>query len=81
MLADQGSFMLRILYRLLASMTRLAVCSGRSKDLEIIVLRHQLAVLNRQMDRPQLADDDRTPARRDRPNSPLLPAYGLAGNT
>ena len=52
--------MLRILCRFLASMTRLAVRSGRSKDLEIIVLRHRLSVLNRQMDRPQLADDDRT---------------------
>ena len=35
--------MYRILYRLLASPARLAVRSGRSKDLEIIVLRHQLA--------------------------------------
>ena len=31
--------MCRILYRLLVSLARLAVCSGRSKDLEIIVLR------------------------------------------
>jgi len=41
-------------------MTRLAVRSGRSKDLEIIALRHQLSVLNRQVDRPQLGDDDRS---------------------
>jgi len=52
--------MFRILYRLLASMARLAVRSGRSKDLEIISLRHQLAVLNRQTDRSELADDDRS---------------------
>jgi len=37
--------MLRILYCFLTSMARLAVRSGRSKDFEIIVLRHQLAVL------------------------------------
>ena len=29
--------------------------SGRSKDLEIIVLRHQLGVLRRRNNRPQLA--------------------------
>ena len=52
--------MLRILYRFLASLACLAVRSGRSKDLEIIVLRHQLAVLHRQNNRPQLTDDDRT---------------------
>jgi transposase InsO family protein len=34
--------------------------SGRSKDLEIIVLRHQLRVLRRQVDRPAIHDDDRT---------------------
>ena len=52
--------MSRILYRLLASLARLAVRSGRSKDLEIIVLRHQLAVLRRQIDRPELTDADRS---------------------
>ncbi len=52
--------MFRILYRLLASLTRLAARTGRSKDLEIIVLRHQLAVLRRQTEQPQLTDDDRT---------------------
>ena len=39
--------MCRILYRFLALLARLAVRSGRSKDLEIIVLRHQLGVLHR----------------------------------
>ena len=40
-----------ILYSFLASLARLAVRSGRSRDIEIIVLRHQLAVLRRQHDR------------------------------
>jgi len=52
--------MLRILYRFLASMTRLADRSGRSKDLEIIGLRHQLAVLGRRDTRPAISDDDRS---------------------
>ena len=51
--------MCRILYWLLVSLARLAVRSGRSKDLEIIVLRHQLTVLRRQNNRPALADEDR----------------------
>ena len=52
--------MLRILYCFLASMARLAVRSGRSKDLELIVLRHQLAVLARRDARPVITDDDRS---------------------
>ena len=44
--------MCRILYRLIAALAGLAVRSGRAKDLEIIVLRHQLAVLGRNADRP-----------------------------
>lgn len=50
----------RIFYRLIASLARLAVRSGRSKDLEIIVLRHQLTVLRHQIERPNLNDDDRS---------------------
>ena len=50
----------RILYRFLASLARLALRSDRSKDIEIIVLRHQLAVLRRQHERPALTDDDRS---------------------
>ena len=51
--------MCRVLYRLLVSLTRLAVRWGRSKDLEIIVLRHQFTVLRRQNNRPARADEDR----------------------
>jgi hypothetical protein len=52
--------MQRTLYRLMTGIVGLAVRSGRSKDLEIIVLRHQLVVLRRQVDRPAINDDDRT---------------------
>ena len=52
--------MSRILYRIIAMLARLAVRSGRGKDLEIIVLRHQLTVLRRQIDRPAVSDADRT---------------------
>lgn len=52
--------MFRILYRFLALLARLAVRSGRSKDVGIIVLRHQLAVLRRQVDRPVVNDADRS---------------------
>ena len=51
--------MCRIPYWLLVSLARLAVRLGRSKDLEIIVLRHQIAVLHRQNNRPAPADEDR----------------------
>jgi putative transposase len=50
----------RILYRLITAQARLVVRSGHSRDLEIIVLRHQLQVLRRQIDRPDLNDNDRT---------------------
>ena len=52
--------MYRIFYRLITEVARLAVRSGRAKDLEIIVLRHQLTVLRRQIDRPAINNDDRT---------------------
>ena len=58
--AGRSSFLVyRILYRFLASLARLTVRSRRSKDLEIIVRRHQLGVLHRRNNRPQLADEDR----------------------
>ena len=50
----------RTLYRLMVGLMGLTVRSGRAKDLEIIVLRHQVAVLRRQVDRPAISDDDRT---------------------
>ncbi len=50
----------RILYRFLTDLVRLIVRSGRSKDLEIIVLRHENAVLCRQVGRPVVNNDDRT---------------------
>jgi len=50
----------RLLYGLIALLARLTVSSGRSKDLEIIVLRHHLSVLRSQIDRPALNDDSRT---------------------
>ena len=52
--------MFRILYGFITSLARLAVRSGRSKDLQIIVLRHENSVLRRQIDRPAINDDDRT---------------------
>ncbi|MDG2114424.1 MAG: hypothetical protein P8N02_17655, partial [Actinomycetota bacterium] len=52
--------MFRVLYRLLAGLACLVVRSGRSKDLEIVLLRHQLTVLGRQSGRPALTDTDRT---------------------
>jgi transposase len=52
--------MFRILYRFLAALARLAVRSGRAKDLEIVVLRHQLTVLQRQSTRTQLDNHDRS---------------------
>ena len=52
--------MYRIFYRLIGSLAWLAVRSDRSKDLEIIVLRHQLTVLRRQIDRPVFTEDDRS---------------------
>ena len=52
--------MCRILYWPLVSLARLAVRSGRSEDLEIILLRHQHTVLYRHNNRPAVADEDWT---------------------
>lgn len=50
----------RILYRLFVGLTRLAAWTGREKDLEIMVLRHQLSVLQRNTKPPKLNDGDRS---------------------
>lgn len=49
-----------LLYRLLVTVVTLLFSSGRDKDLEIVVLRHQLMVLRRQIDRPALTEADRS---------------------
>jgi putative transposase len=51
--------MFRVLYRLLVGLAQLAARTGRAKDLEIVVLRHQVAVLKRTVT-PKLTDTDRS---------------------
>jgi putative transposase len=51
--------LLYILTRRLLELVALRLRSGRSKDLEIVVLRHELAILRRQVARPELSDADR----------------------
>jgi putative transposase len=50
----------------------LALRSDRTKEVEMLVLRHQLHVLRRQVSRPDLLDAGPRPARR---RQPLLPRH------
>jgi putative transposase len=51
--------LLYILTRHLLELVALRFRSPRSKDLEIVVLRHELSILRRQVARPELSDADR----------------------
>ena len=50
----------RFFYRLLLALVVLAARSGRSKDIEIVVLRHQIAVLQPTAKPPRLNEGDRS---------------------
>ena len=49
----------RLLYRLLCRLMRVLAGGGRQRELEILVLRHQLAILRRSGKRPQYTTADR----------------------
>ena len=60
--ADWSTVLLRLSYLAVSSMfnvLRLLPASGTEKDIQILALRHQLAVLQRQIDRPRFTDTDR----------------------
>ena len=48
-----------LLYRLLCRLVRVLVRAGGARELEIVVLRHQLAILRRSGKRPQYTNADR----------------------
>jgi putative transposase len=57
-----GRVLLSIFYAVLRAVFGLVVVRGRTsaaKDVELLVLRHEVAVLRRQVTRPQLAVPDR----------------------
>src|SRR5664280_2384014 len=51
--------LLYILTRRLLELVAVRFRTPRSKDLEIVVLRHELSILRRQVTRPELSDADR----------------------
>jgi len=51
--------LLYLLFRHVLAVAALRVRSREFKDLEIVVLRHELAVLRRQIGRPRLDERDR----------------------
>jgi putative transposase len=72
----------RLVYLALCRSVELLALLARgdaAKDLEILVLRHQLIVLQRQTSRPKLEPADR--ARRHQPRSPTRPLVLLLRHT
>jgi putative transposase len=57
--------LLRLPYLALTSVfaaIRLLPMSDTDKDIEILTLRHQLAIMQRQVDKPRLTPPDRAPS-------------------
>ena len=53
-----ASLAYQVLRQIMQMFTQLG-CDGRAKDVELLVLRHEVAVLRRQVQRPQLQPSDR----------------------
>jgi putative transposase len=59
MIAGRGGSMLYLVFRQVMAWFGLLARSSRSKNAEILVLRHEVAVLRRQVHRPRLSWADR----------------------